>query len=88
MFDKKNIPARDPKQCGGAKGQETSGGGGDDGDDDDDDDDHEDTQMRAHRSRYMRAHESRHMRAKYGSTHMRADICEHTYESTHMEEHI
>ena len=33
------IPARDPKQWGGAKGDETSGG----------DDDDDDTQMRAHR---------------------------------------
>ena len=45
------IPARDPKQCGGAKGDETS-----DGEDDDDD-----TEMRAQRSRHMKAHESRHM---------------------------
>ena len=55
------IPARDPKQCGGAKGYETSGGGG--GGDDDDDDDDDDIEMRAQRSRLMRAQESRHMRA-------------------------
>ena len=42
-----NIPARDPKQWGGEKGDETSGG---------DDDDDDDTQIRAHRSRRMRAH--------------------------------
>ena len=35
---KKIIPARDPKQWGGAKGDETRGG----------DDDDDDTQMRAH----------------------------------------
>ena len=50
---KKNIPARDPKQWEGAKGDETSGG----------DDDDDDTEMRAQRSRHMRAHESRHIRA-------------------------
>ena len=54
----KNIPARDPKQCGGAKGYKTRGGA-----DDEDDDDDDDTQMRAHRSRHMRAHESRDIRA-------------------------
>ena len=58
----------------GAKGYETSGG-----DDDDDDDDDDVTQMRTQRSGHMRAHESRHIRADiseqtYGSTHMRADI--------------
>ena len=54
----KNIlPARDPKQCGGAKGDETIGG-------DDDDRHHDDnTLMRAHRSKHMRAHESRNIRA-------------------------
>ena len=56
--DTKNIPARDPKQCAGAKGYESIGGG-----DDDDDDDDDDTHMRAQRSRHMRAHESRHIRA-------------------------
>ena len=53
------IPARDPKQCAGAKGYETSG-------DDDDDDDggggggggYDDTQSRAQSNRHMRAHES------------------------------
>ena len=39
LICKKIIPARDPKQWGGAKGDETSGG----------DDDDDDTQMRAHR---------------------------------------
>ena len=54
------IRARDPKQCGGAKGYETIGG---DDDCDDDGDDDEDTHMRAHRRRHMRANESRHIRA-------------------------
>ena len=36
-FDKKIIPARDPKQWGGAKGDENSGG------DDEDDDTYEST---------------------------------------------
>ena len=47
----KIIPARDPKQWGGAKGDETSGG----------DDDDDDTQMRAQRCRHMRAHEGTHV---------------------------
>ena len=64
------IPARDTKQCAGAKGYQTIGG-----DDDDDDDDDDDTQMRAQRRRHMRAHESRHIRAH---------IWQHTYESRHM----
>ena len=34
----KLIPARDPKQCGEAKGYETRGGDDDDDDDDDDTD--------------------------------------------------
>ena len=66
------IPARDPKQCGEAKGDETSGG----------DDDDDDTRMRAQRSRHMRAHESTHMSAQ-----RRAHIGEHIYESTHMSAH-
>ena len=51
---KKIIPARDPKQWEGAKGDETSGG----------DDDDDDTQMRAQRSRHRRAQESTHMRGQ------------------------
>ena len=39
----KKLSGKRPKQCGGAKGYETSGC--DDNDDDDDDDDDEDTQM-------------------------------------------
>ena len=69
------IPARDPKQCGGAKEYETSG----DGDDDDDDDDDDDTQMRALRSRHVRAHTGEHT---YQDTYMKADIWKHTYAST------
>ena len=44
----KNYPGKRPKQCGGAKGYETSGcddNDDNDDDDDDDDDDDEDTQM-------------------------------------------
>ena len=59
------IPARDPRQCGGANGYQTSGGH--------DDDDDDDTQMRGHRSRHMRAHDE--------SRHIRANRWEHTYES-------
>ena len=51
FLSKKIIPARDPKQWGGAKGDETSGG----------DDDDDDTQMRAQRCRHMRAHEGTHV---------------------------
>ena len=60
----KIIPARDPKQWGGAKGDETSGG----------DDDDDDTQMRAQRSRHMRAHMGEHT---YESTHMRGQMRRH-----------
>ena len=70
------IPARDPRQCGGANGYQTSGGHDDDDDDDDDDND---TQMRGHRSRHMRAHDE--------SRHIRANRWEHTYESK-MRAHI
>ena len=77
----KIILARDSKQCGRAKGYDTSGGDGDDddGDDDDDDDDDDDTQVRAHGSRHMRAHKSRHIKAH---------IWHHTNERTHIKEHI
>ena len=47
----KIIPARDPKQWGMGKVNETSGG----------DDDDDDTQMRAQRCRHMRAHEGTHV---------------------------
>ena len=80
---KKKHPGKRPQTVWGAKGYEAIG---DDGDDDDDDEDtHMRAQrgrhMRAQRSRHMRAHESRHIRKHTGSTHMRANICEDTYES-------
>ena len=61
------IPARDPKQCGGAKGYETSGG----------DDDEDDAQMRAQRSKHLRAHESKQIRAHIWNTDMKADMRGH-----------
>ena len=72
------IPARDPKQWGEAKGDETTGG----------DDDDDDTQVRAQRSRHMRAHESRHISEQtYGSTHRKSEKGVHTDERTHMRAH-
>ena len=50
IMEKPILPARDPKQCGGATGNEISGG----------DDDDDGTQMSAQRSRHMRAHMRAH----------------------------